>query len=113
MTPKEARETVRKYYGEMTNDYVKREDAIERCDYVRAAVSYITEHRFSAVAYSCRKEIEAIPADSDVVKVVRCQNCKHSEPWYADKSRCFLWHESGIAVFNDGFCNYGKEKENK
>lgn len=68
MTAKEIREEVRKHSGQMTNDYIKREDAIERCDAVRAAVSYITEHRFAAVAYSCRKEIEAIPA-ADVVKI--------------------------------------------
>ena len=46
-----------------------------------------------------------------VMPVVLCRDCKHSEPWYADKSRCFLWHESGIDVFNDGFCNYGEKRE--
>lgn len=45
--------------------------------------------------------------------VVRCKDCKHSEPWYGDKSRCFLWHETGIDVFNDGFCNYGERKEGR
>jgi hypothetical protein len=48
---------------------------------------------------------------ADVPPVVLCRDCKHSEPWYADKSRCFLWHESGIDVFNDGFCNYGEKRE--
>ena len=43
-------------------------------------------------------------------RVVRCKYCKHSEEWYGDKRRCFLWHESGIDVFEDGFCNYGKRK---
>ena len=50
--------------------------------------------------------IEAVP-------VVRCKDCKHSESWYGDKSRCFLWHETGIDVFNDGFCNYGERKEGR
>lgn len=45
--------------------------------------------------------------------VVRCKDCKHSEPWYGDKSRCFLWHETGIDVFNDGFCNYGERQEGR
>lgn len=45
----------------------------------------------------------------DAVQVVRCKDCKHAEPWYSDKSRCFLWHESGIDVFQDGFCNYGEK----
>ena len=43
--------------------------------------------------------------------VVRCKDCENSKHWYGDKRRCFLWHESGIDVFDDGFCNYGKHKE--
>lgn len=46
----------------------------------------------------------------DAVPVVRCGECKHSEPWYGDRSRCFLWAENGISVFNDGFCSYGEQK---
>ena len=45
-------------------------------------------------------------------KIVRCENCENSEPWYRDKSRCFLWYEDGIDVFNDGFCSYGTERKN-
>jgi len=45
--------------------------------------------------------------------VVHCRDCKHSEHWYGDKCRCFLWHETGIDVFNDGFCNYGERKEGR
>ena len=48
---------------------------------------------------------------ADVVPVVRCKECKHSEHWYKDKRRCFLWHEAGIDVFEDGFCSYGERKE--
>lgn len=44
-------------------------------------------------------------------ELVRCKDCKYSEHWYKDKCRCFLWHESGIDVFNDVFCNYGKRKQ--
>lgn len=44
-------------------------------------------------------------------EIVRCLNCKHSTPYYSDKSMCFLWHEDGIDVFNDGFCNYGEKRE--
>ena len=40
-------------------------------------------------------------------EIVRCKDCKYCEHWYADKGRCFLWHEDGIDVFEDGFCNYG------
>ena len=45
-------------------------------------------------------------SDVDVVEAVRCKDCEHSENWYRDKRRCFLWSESGIGVFDDGFCNY-------
>ena len=46
----------------------------------------------------------------DAVPVIRCKDCKHSEPWYRDRRRCFLWNENGIDVFDDGYCNYGKIK---
>ena len=41
-------------------------------------------------------------------ELVRCKDCKHSEHWYGNKQRCFLWNEDGIDVFEDGFCSYGK-----
>ena len=50
---------------------------------------------------------------ADVRPVILCRDCVHSKPWYADKSLCFLWNEDGIVVFNDGFCNYGKKREEK
>ena len=43
-------------------------------------------------------------------EIIRCKDCKHSEHWYRDKSRCFLWHEEGIDVFKDGFCNYAERR---
>ena len=43
-------------------------------------------------------------------EIVRCKDCKHSEFWYRDKRRCFLWHEEGIDVFEDGFCNYAERR---
>lgn len=50
--------------------------------------------------------------ESEWVEIVRCKDCKHSEFWYRDKRRCFLWHEEGIDVFEDGFCNYAERKDN-
>lgn len=44
-------------------------------------------------------------------EIVRCKDCKHSEHWYRDKRRCFLWNEAGIDVFEDGFCNYAERRE--
>ena len=49
------------------------------------------------------------PAQSEII---RCKDCKHSEHWYRDKRRCFLWHETGIDVFDDGYCNYAERKAN-
>ena len=46
-----------------------------------------------------------------MAELVRCKNCKHSECWYKDKYRCFLWNENGIDVFENGFCNYGDSKQ--
>ena len=43
-------------------------------------------------------------------ELIRCKDCKHSEHWYRDKRRCFLWHEIGIGVFEDGYCNYAERK---
>ncbi len=54
--------------------------------------------------------LKALP-DADVQQVIRCKDCIHAEHWYRDKSRCFLWHEEGIDVFEDGFCNYGERKK--
>lgn len=48
---------------------------------------------------------------ADVMPVVRCRNCQNAEPWYADHLRCFLWHKDGIGVWEDGFCNYGVNRE--
>ena len=58
-----------------------------------------------------KDELENAPT-VDAVPVVRCKDCENSKPWYRDKSRCFLWDEVGIDVFNDGFCSYGIERKN-
>ena len=44
-------------------------------------------------------------------EIIHCKDCKHSEHWYRDKARCFLWHEQGIDVFEDGYCSYAERKE--
>ena len=43
-------------------------------------------------------------------EIIRCKDCKHSEHWYGDKNRCFLWSEIGIGVFKDGFCSYAERR---
>lgn len=44
-------------------------------------------------------------------ELIRCKDCKHSDHWYKDKRRCFLWHEAGIDVFEDGYCSYAERRE--
>ena len=46
-------------------------------------------------------------------ELVRCKDCEYSEHWYGDRSRCFLWADGGISVFDNGFCNYGKRRGQK
>lgn len=62
-----------------------------------------------AYAIAC-KDVRDLPV-ADAVEVVRCKDCKHSEHWYGDKRRCFLWHEDGIDVFETGYCSYGERKD--
>ena len=56
------------------------------------------------------KEYFMSPAQPEII---RCKYCTHSEHWYRDKRRCFLWSEEGISVFNDGFCNYAKRRQDE
>ena len=46
-------------------------------------------------------------------ELVRCKDCKHSHPWYADRRTCVMWSETGVSVFNDGFCSYGERKDDE
>lgn len=57
-----------------------------------------------------REMIDMMPT-VDAVPVIRCKDCRNSDPWYAYERRCFLWSENGISVFDDGFCNYAERKE--
>ena len=54
------------------------------------------------------KELEKLPSVQP--EIIQCKECKHSEHWYRDKRRCFLWHETGIDVYEDGFCNYAERR---
>ena len=54
---------------------------------------------------------DALELLKDQPDIVHCGECKNADHWYKDKSLCFLWDDTGIDVFKDGFCNYGKKKE--
>ena len=51
-----------------------------------------------------------LDAEKTQPEIIRCKNCKHSERWYGNRRRCFLWSEDGNSVFDDGFCNYAEKK---
>ena len=76
-------------------------DAISR----QAAIDAIKKSRFLVDAME-----KVIKLPSAQPEIVQCKDCKHSEPFYRDKRRCFLWHEEGIDVFDDGFCNYAERR---
>ena len=67
-------------------------------------------HEVSQNIDECTSQLalEALELLKEQPEIVRCRDCKHSEHWYGDKQRCFLWDENGIDVFEDGFCSYGK-----
>ena len=64
---------------------------------------------WSGLAKTIVKAIEQLPSAQP--EIIRCKDCKHSEHWYRDKARCFLWVECGIDVWEDGFCNYAERRE--
>ena len=61
-----------------------------------------------ALGHTPKQIVEALPSAQP--EIIRCKECKYCEHWYADKGRCFLWHEGGIDVFEDGFCNYAERR---
>ena len=44
-------------------------------------------------------------------EIIRCKECKYSDRWLNER-RCFLGHETGMCVFDEGYCNYAKRKNN-
>lgn len=71
--------------------------------------SYATNTRGDMIEL-CRKRIDMMPT-LDAVPVLRCKDCAYARRWYSDRYLCDLWDKDGIDVFGDGFCNYGKRKE--
>lgn len=61
--------------------------------------------------------IDDIPADPDVVKVVRCKDCMHSCEWHNKRTGesgrvCELASEPDLCeVDADHFCSYGERKD--
>lgn len=59
-----------------------------------------------------RQAIKDCPS-ADVVKVVRCKNCKHHEELLCNNDgKVLCWvHGLDVVVDGNGYCNYGEWKE--
>ena len=82
----------------METDYISRQWLLNEYD-----------KRHKGPPGGARKMIEEAPP-ADVRPVVLCRDCENAKHWYSDKFLCYLWSESGIDVFADGFCSYGKRR---
>ena len=51
--------------------------------------------------------------DCPLIDIVTCGECKHSKEWYRDKRICNLWSDTGVSVFEDGFCSYGERRSDE
>lgn len=86
-------------------DLISRQDALDAIKVSMNIWSSMPEWREHKII-ECLEELPSAQPE-----IVRCKDCKHSEHWYRDKRRCFLWNEAGIDVFEDGFCNYAERRE--
>lgn len=105
-------------FGEVNrmDDYISRKSVTAGLDYIINELNkLITDDSPNDGYTDIKKQVEEIkrgvlniqPAQPELI---RCKDCKYSEHWYKDKTRCFLWHETGIDVFEDGYCNYAKRR---
>lgn len=98
----------------MADDYIKRSDALDMIgwyieDYVECTYSLVP----------LKLDIEAIPA-ADVVEVIRCQDCECFEtdvwgkidgiPLIVAHEMCKFWG-GGCKTKHDGYCSFGRKKE--
>lgn len=79
-------------------EYITKEQVIE-------LLHYNTDEACSAIV----ADVEQLPA-ADVVKVVRCKNCKHYTPFdNLDYGTCTRWYNEKVE--ENYFCGKGKRKE--
>ena len=103
---------VRMQRGEKMDDSISRQSVRDtiyriRCELQMMDDSQTADKMMSGV-WLVEKAIKQLPSAQP--EIIRCKDCKHSEHWYRDKSRCFLWNEEGIGVFDDGFCSYAERR---
>ncbi len=92
----------------------KNNDTISRQSAIQAAECIVDHHAITpyqtmrSAMDHLQRILRGMPSAQP--EIIRCKDCKYSEHWYRDKCRCFLWAESGIGVFDDGFCNYAERR---
>ena len=99
------------------NDLISRQVAVEALKKHRELYCDNTPDTFSKLSYAEKSRVSELDmaiatlvnSPSAEPEIIRCKECKHSEQWYR-KCRCFLWSETGIGVFEDGFCNYAERR---
>lgn len=93
------------------DDLISRQAAIDAVNELRKSPWYNNPqniYRSEAVDIVERLCIKELPSAQP--ELIRCKDCKHSEHWYRDRRRCFLWSEDGVSVFDDGFCSYAERR---
>ena len=91
-------------------DLISRHEAI---DAIHEDIEWLVEQGGRDLELpECMERAKTILGDlpSAEPEIIRCEECKHSERWYRNNCRCFLWSETGIGVFEDGFCNYAERR---
>ena len=91
-------------------EYIERENAIES---IKKHFPYRASSDFYDGQNDCINQLEVLPA-ADVVKVVRCKDCKH---WGGEIFGYICRRFSGSYIRNEtretDFCSYGELKELK
>lgn len=64
---------------------------------------------YNAIIQNDIDALKALPSAQP--EIIHCDECRHSQQWYRDRRRCFLWSEVGVGVFDDGYCNYAERSE--
>lgn len=89
-------------------EYITKEQALDAVLYLDDEISFIKENRSQVQDEQIRNMFTDIPP-ADVVKVVRCKDCKNL---YADDNGKLHWcdcHRMFVGL--DDFCNYGKRED--
>ena len=91
-------------------DPIERQAAIDAFDCTNELIVSGEANARNVVNYINKVVSKIKDLPSAQPEIIRCKDCKHSEHWYKDKRRCFLWYETGIDVFEDGYCNYAERR---